>query len=187
VPFFFPSFVAKFLLWTSLPAPLRAFVLRGAAFMLLWHVGYTSWLAPDGHLDEALSRNLAQVSAGALRWVGIGSDVVQHRLVQVEQQPAVWVGNPCNGLVLYALFAGFVLAFPGSWKRKSWFIPLGLIYLLNIGRVAMLAVLQHWGPAGSVDFNHHYTFTVIVYGAIAALWTQWVQQATKPAAYALVS
>jgi exosortase family protein XrtF len=181
--------VADYFRWASLPAPLRAFVLRGAAFLLFWYVVYTSWLARDGRLDDVLSRNLAQVSSGALRLVGISSDVVEHRLVQVEQQPAVWVGNPCNGLVLYALFAGFVLAFPGSWKRKSWFIPLGcgLVYLLNIGRVAVLAVLQHWGPAGSVDFNHHYTFTVIVYGTIAALWTQWVQQATKPAAYALVS
>ncbi|AIZ62811.1 hypothetical protein PK28_02345 [Hymenobacter sp. DG25B] len=159
-------------------SPLRVFLLRALLLLLVWHVGYTLWLGPQGQLDQALSVNLAQASAFALRGLGIDAQVEQLRLVSVSGQPAVWVGHPCNGLVLYTLFAGFVLSFPSPGTRKGWFIPLGclMIYLLNIIRVAALAVLQHWGPAGSVDFNHHYTFTFVVYGAIGGLWVLWVRR-----------
>jgi exosortase family protein XrtF len=96
----------------------------------------------------------------------------------VAGKPAVIVGDPCNGLVLYALFAGFVLAFPGgTWRRKLPFIAGGivLIYLLNILRVGALA-LNHLYSYGTVDFNHHYTFSFIVYGCIFLLWILWVRR-----------
>jgi hypothetical protein len=35
----------------------------------------------------------------------------------------VWVGDECNGFKLFSIFSIFVIAFPGSWKTKAWFIP----------------------------------------------------------------
>lgn len=168
-------------------SPLRIFLLRAGLLLVGWVGLYICWLAPQQTLDHVLSKNLAQTTAGLLRLLGIAGHVEHETLVSISNQPAVWVGNPCNGLVLYALFAGFVLAFPGDGKRKGWFIPVGCsaIYGLNVVRVAALAILQHWGPAGSVDFNHHYTFNLIVYGAIGALWMSWVRQ-EQTAAYASV-
>ena len=85
-------------------------------------------------------------------------------------------------LVLYALFGGFVLAFPGPWQRKLWFIPLGIaiIWVLNVMRVAALALNHHYAHQ-SVDFNHHYTFTFIVYGCIFGLWMLWARRLAVPA------
>jgi exosortase/archaeosortase family protein len=79
--------------------------------------------------------------------------------------------------VLYALFGGFVLAFPGPWQRKLWFIPLGmaLIWVLNVLRVAALALNHHYAHQ-SVDFNHHYTFTFMVYACIFGLWMLWARR-----------
>ena len=98
-------------------------------------------------------------------------------------QAAVVVGPPCNGLILYALFGGFVVAFPGPWQRKLWYIPLGIaiIWGLNVLRVAALAINHHYAHA-SVDFNHHYTFTFVVYAFIFGLWMLWAQRLARPAA-----
>ncbi|AYA37504.1 hypothetical protein D3Y59_10870 [Hymenobacter oligotrophus] len=153
------------------------FALSGAALYLLWFFGYELWLKPAGKLDEALSLNLAQVSAAVLRAVSIPA-AAAGRLVLVAGKPAVWVGNPCNGQVLYALFAGFILAFPGGgWRRKLPFMALGMaaIYVLNIVRVGALT-LNHLYSRGTVDFNHHYTFTFVVYSCIFLLWMWWVRR-----------
>lgn len=165
--------------------PLVRFLLVAAGLYLLWFFLYDRNLALDGRLDGALSRNIAAAGAGMLRVFGFNThiDAAQPRLLVMDGRPGVIVGDPCNGLVLYALFAGFVLAFPGGGVRKLWFIPLGIaaIYLLNVVRVAALALNHHYYRQ-SVEFNHHYTFTFVVYGAILLLWAGWVRQLPRPTA-----
>lgn len=174
---------------TSAPVPagnhlLFRFLLVAAALYLAWFFGYEQWLAHDGRLDAALCDNLARSGVALLQALGFSAAVDAHTpsLVLMAGEQSVIVGAPCNGLVLYAVFAGFVLAFPGQWLRKAWFIPLGiaLIWLLNVVRVAVLAINHHYSHR-TVDFNHHYTFTVVVYACIFGLWMLWAQRMAKPA------
>lgn len=151
---------------------------------LAWFFGYEQWLARDGRLDAALCAHLTRAGVGLLQGAGFAATVSPTNavLVLMSGQPSVVVGPPCNGLVLYALFGGFVLAFPGPWSRKLWFIPLGvaLIWGLNVLRVAALALNHHYAHQ-SVDFNHHYTFTFVVYACIFGLWMLWARRlAGKP-------
>ncbi|TGE27295.1 exosortase X [Hymenobacter metallicola] len=170
---------------STIPADLRRFLLLAVGFYVLWFFGYEQWLAVDGRLDAALSANITAASAGGLRLLGYDSAVhgLDPYLLLLNSQPVVHVGNPCNGLVLYALFTAFVLAFPGPWRRKLWFIPLGIvvIYLINIVRVGALA-LNHLYSHQTVDFNHHYTFTFVVYGFIFLLWMLWARRLASPSA-----
>ena len=158
---------------------LLRFLLVAACIYLLWFFGYEQWLALDGRLDTALCANIARASARVLRGAGFDAAVAPENvyLLLISGHPAVIVGIPCNGLVLYALFGGFVLAFPGPWQRKLWFIPAGmvLIWALNVVRVAALAI-NHYYAHQSVDFNHHYTFTFVVYGCIFGLWMLWAKR-----------
>ncbi|TGE21749.1 hypothetical protein E5K00_15885 [Hymenobacter aquaticus] len=174
--------------FSSLPVALRRFLLLALGFYALWFFGYERGLAPDGRLDEFLSANITAASAAALRVAGFDTSVhgLDPYLLLLNSQPVVHVGHPCNGLVLYALFAGFVLAFPGPWQRKLWFIPLGMvvIYGINVVRIAALA-LNHLYSADTVEFNHHYTFTFVVYGFIFLLWMLWARRLAGPAAEAL--
>ncbi len=161
--------------------PQARFLLLAAGLYALWVLLYESGLVPVGRLDDALSANLATVAAGLLQLVGVAAGTggaSSPTTVTMLGHPAVYVGNPCNGLVLYALFAGFVLAYPGSGRRRLWFIPLGLaaIYGLNVLRIAVLAI-NHTYWYHTVEFNHHYTFTFVAYGAILVLWHRWVQPA----------
>ncbi len=164
---------------TQPPRPALRFLLVFAALYALWTLGYDGLVGPNGRLDQALSANLAATAGALLRGLGFAASTAPANpiLVVLNGQPVVSVGNPCNGLLMYALFAGFVVAFPGPWRHKLWFVPAGIlaVYALNVGRVALLA-LNHAYWYHSVDFNHHYTFTFVVYGAIGALWVLWARR-----------
>jgi exosortase family protein XrtF len=155
------------------------FLLVSTAMYLVWFFGYEQWLAQDGRLDLALCEQITHSSVVMLQALGFNAAIssTNSALVMMNSQPSVIVGAPCNGLVLYALFGGFVLAFPGPWQRKLWFIPAGivLIWVLNVLRVGALAI-NHYYAHGSVDFNHHYTFTFIVYSCIFGLWMLWAKR-----------
>ena len=155
------------------------FLLVVVALYLVWFFGYEQWLARDGRLDAVLCAQITQASVAFLQALGFAATVspTVPTLVVMSGQPSVIVGVPCNGLVIYALFGGFILAFPGPWLRKLWFIPAGMamIWVLNVLRVAALAINHHYAHS-SVDFNHHYTFTFIVYACIFGLWMLWAKR-----------
>lgn len=167
--------------------PALRFLLVFGGLYALWVLVYDGLLGPDNPLDHALSANLAAAAAATLRLAGWAAQVepAAPTLLVLNGQPAVVVGDPCNGLLLYALFAGFIGAFPGAGRHKLWFVPLGMavIYALNVTRVAGLALNHvYWRP--TVAFNHHYTFTLVVYAAIGVLWMGWARHAVKPAGLA---
>lgn len=89
----------------------------------------------------------------------------------------VWIGEPCNGIKVFGLFAIFIIAFPGSWKKKLWFIPSGIfiIHTANAIRIAALTIISAENPE-ALNFNHNITFQVIVYGLIFLLWYWWVEK-----------
>ena len=92
----------------------------------------------------------------------------------------VWIGEPCNGVKIFGLFSLFILAFPGSWKKKLWFIPLGIfiVHTANAIRIAALTIISAENQE-ALDFNHNITFQVIVYGLIFLLWYWWVQKLSE--------
>ena len=83
----------------------------------------------------------------------------------------VVVGNPCDGLSLFILFASFLMVFNGKWWFKLIYIVLGigLIHFLNVLRVLALALIVKYSPE-SLDFHHSYTFTLFIYLIIFLFW-----------------
>jgi len=82
----------------------------------------------------------------------------------------------CNGQVLYALYIGFILATPGLTKHKIAAISLGSIsiFVVNSLRVIALCLIKVNAPQ-YLAFNHKYTFTVVVYSCIFAMWMLWIK------------
>jgi len=160
---------------------MKRFLVIALGLYLFWYLAYDLCLKPDGRLDNWLTSNAAQVGAWTLNSIGFETEVVNRSRLLVEHRPAVWIDHPCNGLEMYVLFAGFILAFPGPWKNKILFIPFGIltIYLLNIIRIALLAI-NHHVSRNTFDFNHKYLFTYIVYILIFGLWVLWVNKFAQP-------
>jgi exosortase/archaeosortase family protein len=87
------------------------------------------------------------------------------------EQPLISIADGCNGLNMYALFLGFVIAYPSGMVLKLAFGTLGLSALIgvNVARCVGLAVLQIYYPDFTV-FAHHYIFNVLTYAAVFGLW-----------------
>ncbi|MGI4741174.1 MAG: exosortase X [Janthinobacterium lividum] len=171
-----------FRLFRSLAPPVR-FGLLALALYLLWVGGYEHYLAADGRLDAVLSHNLAHTSGAVLRGLGFEASVSDTLIpvISLAQQPVLRIWPECNGLVLYALFGGFIVAFVGPVRSKLWFVPLGmaLIYCLNVVRLVALCLNAHYAHQ-TVEFNHHYTFTFLVYASIFGLWMWWAARLAQP-------
>jgi exosortase family protein XrtF len=164
--------------------PFVLFFIKAIGFYILWYLIYELWLHPQGRLDLFVIDQIILLSSRILSSLGftlIDFPYDSHtRSIGIDGTHGLWVGDPCNGLTLFALFSGFILAFPGSIKHKLWFIPLGIlsIHLLNVLRVVALTTVQFYFPDW-VDFNHTYTFTILVYSYVFLLWMIWVNKFYK--------
>lgn len=161
--------------------PVVRFLTLGALGYLAWYLLYELWLHPHGRLDAAVIDLLIRHSGAVLQ--ALGYDLIPEppnaeniRTVGVQGGHLLWIGDPCNGVGLFAVFSLFILAFPGPWKHKAWFIPLGLlsIHLINVLRIVALCIVVTIDYE-LLNFNHDYTFYVIVYGWVFLLWWAWVR------------
>jgi len=161
--------------------PLVRFLGLGTGLYLLWYFLYEFWLKDHTGLDEWMVRHLIWWTDHALSLFGyeLWTDVndVAGNFVGIANGHPLEVGAPCDGIVLLALFSCFIIAFPGNLKHKLWYLPAGLIaiHLINVFRIFCLSLIIHYKPS-ALDFNHDYTFTILVYGFIFLLWYMWINR-----------
>lgn len=161
--------------------PVLRFLLSGVLLYTWWYLLYELVLHPHGALDRAVIDALVWLAGGMLELLGYellpdpGFDT--NRYLGVQGGSHLWIGDPCNGVSLFAVYLIFLGAYPGPWRHKWWFALVGLlsIHLLNAIRVAALCIIV------SIDyellnFNHDYTFYVVVYGWVLLLWAIWVKR-----------
>ena len=111
--------------------------------------------------------------------------------LQITTQPGnfMWFSNggyiqvneSCSGLKqFYQVLVLFVL-FPGPWKHKLWFIPLGMIimFLTNIFRIVALSVVILWKPE-YWDFSHDWIVRPFFYVVLFLFWVWWVERFRNP-------
>lgn len=163
---------------------LKSKAVRFLAFFLLyyvaWKVVYELFIHPWGVADHAVINNSVVISEWFLRLFGYDTFTDNNpamRTVGIDGTHGIWIGDPCNGLTLFALFTAFLLAFPGSWKTKAWFIPAGIviIHFANVLRITALCIIVEVAPEW-LDFNHTYTFQILMYAIIFALWMWWIRR-----------
>lgn len=159
--------------------PMLRFIGLGALLYLAWHLLYEFILKPHTALDEVVATNLVDGTTWLLDLFGYevmdAATCARPHALGIVGGDCLQVGAPCDGVVLFALFICFIAAFPGPWKMRLWYIPLGLalIHLSNLIRIASLVLILFYSPE-SLAFNHDYTFTIFVYAVIFALWYSWV-------------
>ena len=159
----------------------------GLAFLayVVWSVAYEQVLKPQTTLDEVVIEHMVNSTESAFKAIGwpVGTypQPATHRdRVGVAGHAGVQIGAPCDGVALFALFAIFILAFPGPLLRKLWFIPQASPCCTSPTSSAssILARIQATSPEW-LEFNHDYTFTVLIYGLVFALWYLWTAMGRK--------
>lgn len=167
----------------SLKNQLVRFILTGSLLYIGWLLLYEFYLHTETAFDASVVRVLVVSTEFVLSAIGYTltdyandpSAAQQH--VGIEGSAGLTVGAPCDGVVLYVLFLCFVIAFPGPWKHKSWYLPVGAfsVFMVNVLRIASLAIIVRINPDW-LAFNHDYTFTLLVYSYVFGLWMLWVKK-----------
>ncbi|MCF8256142.1 MAG: exosortase/archaeosortase family protein [Flavobacteriales bacterium] len=88
----------------------------------------------------------------------------------------IHVRNYCLGVDMTAMFIALVVSFPGKWKHRAWFIPVGVVGIIgiNVLRVAMLCLTTiHNGHHQFID--HHNIFNTITTAFIFLMFVAWVR------------
>jgi exosortase family protein XrtF len=157
--------------------PIIAFLLKALLLYTAWFFIYEMWLHPRQTLDIFVIDLSIRPSKYILELLGYGVFTGLDRLIGIDGFPGLWVGDNCNGIALFALFSGFIIAYPGPWKKKLVFIPAGIVLLemLYIIRLVVLAIIQTYSYS-LTEFHHTYTFTIVIYGFIFFLWMLWVNR-----------
>lgn len=152
------------------------FLLTGGILYVTWMILYYFVIKVHTNWDYHLNYNIVNLTHHFMGWFGVNTLIEiesDHVLLFMDggNYRGIWVGDECNGFKLFSIFSIFIIAFPGDWKKKLWFIPLGLliVHLANILRVAALVLINNHYPQ-YLDFNHLYTFTIFVYAIIFLLW-----------------
>lgn len=167
--------------------PFIRFVTLATGLYLLWYFGYEYYIKPYTLFDDYIIDSLVRWAEKFLQIIGyqtsdyaaVDGPLRQH--VGIIGSLGVSIGAPCDGAVLFALFIVYVVSYPGPVKHKLWFIPLGLfvIHFMNILRVMGLAIIVHINEAW-LEFNHDYTFTLLVYAIVFGLWWIWTVKFALP-------
>ena len=173
---------------STLRDPLVRFLITAGALFLGWYLLYELVIHPWGVLDRAVIDNLIRLSGTLLTALGYTllpepANAEMIRTVGVQGGHLLWIGDPCNGVSLFAVYLIFLLAYPGPARHKLWFGVLGVlsIHLINLFRVAALCLITRIDYE-LLNFNHDYTFYVVVYGWVLLLWAIWVKRFAPKAA-----
>jgi exosortase family protein XrtF len=99
------------------------------------------------------------------------------RTMLFEDSSFITINHGCSGLKPILQFVLLMLLFPGPWKHKAWFIPMGIVivHLTNLFRITGLSVVtitvpEYW------DFAHDNLFRPFFYVVIFLLWVWWVEK-----------
>lgn len=162
--------------------PLIKFLVVGVVLYLSWYSLYELVLKPHTTIDEVVVENLVWFTEGSLHtmgfelWTPQPNDAANKVGIAGTPQP-ITIGAPCDGIILLVLFIIFIVSFPGPCKHKAWYLPLGilLIHCINVLRITALAIIMRYQPE-KFQFNHDYTFTILVYAFVFLLWYIWVSR-----------
>jgi exosortase/archaeosortase family protein len=89
----------------------------------------------------------------------------------------VGVSPGCTSLKQWIHWIFIMVLFPGPWRHKLWYIPLGIIviHFVNLVRIVGLSVsLLHWSQ--HFHFLHTYIFKTFFYFMIFLLWVIWAEK-----------
>ena len=159
------------------------FLIAGSAY-LFWFLLYELYIKPNTLLDEKVISNIVYFSNKILGWFSHETyssvDDLNMQMIGIDGAHPVWIGGPCDGVSIMAIFTIFLACFPANHLSKLWYIPTGIIiiHFLNIFRVCALAAISYYGPE-YLAFNHTYTFTIFIYACIFGLWMFWVNKFAK--------
>ena len=123
-----------------------------------------------------ISQNLTLISSWIIHSLFNLEIKVLGTQIDFKNGSSMIIGENCSGLKQTLLFIIILIIIPGPWKKKIWFIPIGiaLLHFTNILRVTFsgltLSIDPNW-----FRFVHDKFFKVVYFTVIFLLWLWWVE------------
>lgn len=132
------------------------------------------WLANKVFMSSAWILEVLHINVTTFDELTIGESLRKNVIYYAENNGYVWVNRSCSGLKQFYQWTILMLLYPGPWKHKLWFVPMGLliIFIVNVFRIVGMTFVsinipQHW------DFVHDYVARPFFYVVIFTLWVWW--------------
>ncbi|NOX85503.1 MAG: exosortase/archaeosortase family protein [Chlorobi bacterium] len=133
------------------------------------------------NLEQYMAHQVAVPSAWFVKHI-IGYDIkTLETTLYFPNNGYIAVEGSCSGLKQFYQWIVLMLLFPGPWKHKLWYIPMGLIviHLTNIFRIIVLSVVvMHWPQQW--DFIHLWIMRPFFYVIIFIMWMFWEEKFRLP-------
>lgn len=124
-----------------------------------------------------MARHVAETCTSLLQSLGWNVSLNLENVIRHENGISVQVIWACSGLKQAYIYLCIMIFSRGSWIKKLWYIPLGLllVYLFNIIRIGFIvAFIEHHPTA--FDFLHLYIFKYLFYILIFGIWVFWEEK-----------
>ena len=111
--------------------------------------------------------------------------VTSQRVLATPNSEGGWarvvIAPECASLKQWMHWIFLMLLFPGPWKYKLWYIPIGLVIIewTNVIRICGILMMQIPWP-NSFHIAHDYIFKVFFYLVIFLMWMLWVEKFYNP-------
>ena len=179
----------------EMPRMVKLFLIRALVLFIVWESIYLGLLQKDRILDGPLTNLTAELTAKTLdifytnsyfytlqdtkRTYSDGWFEHEKSVVWKDQQRLIGIADGCNGLNLFMLFLGFILAYPSTIRLKLFMGLGGLIFIfgVNILRCVGLGMVQIHYPNFTI-YAHHYIFNVLTYAVVFFLWIKFSKWAS---------
>lgn len=152
--------------------------------LLWWDLGLKKFMLDYlsfSDLEQYMAHQVAVPSSWFVEHV-IGYDIkTLGTTLYFPNNGYIAVEGSCSGLKQFYQWIVLMLLFPGPWKHKSWYIPMGLvvIHLTNIFRIILLSVVvMHWPQQW--DFIHLWILRPFFYVVIFIMWIIWEEKFRLP-------
>ena len=184
------------LFYNQLPIQIAQFLRSALLIFIIWKSIYLIVLLPHRIIDAPLTNMVGTQSVWLLNKIYSTNSYTSKDTIATISFEGATQSNPvaniyksgnllmkiadgCNGLELFVLYIGFIIAMPANLIRKLSYAVLGIIIIhcVNLLRCAGLSILiEHLQPY--FDIAHHYIFKMVIYSIIFLLWIQFSNRLT---------
>ncbi|MCF8367655.1 MAG: exosortase/archaeosortase family protein [Bacteroidales bacterium] len=132
------------------------------------------WLAHQVYLGSRWFLELVNVNVVAFDEFNIGGALRKNVFYHAENNGYVAVNLSCSGIKQFYQWFFLIALYPGPWKHKLWFFPLGLgiIHIVNIIRIVGMVYVTIYLP-DNWHFMHDYVARPFFYVVMFLLWVWW--------------
>ncbi len=161
------------------------------AIHILWRLwAYQLHYAPIAGFMRDSGQFMADIVFQQSSWIVkhvIGMDItIKGNTMYFANDGYLLINSGCSGIKPLMQFIILMMLYPGPWKKKLWFIPLGIIivHITNLIRVVGLSIgIMEWPLYWK--FSHDYIFRPFFYVVIFSMWLWWEERLARSRQYAV--